>query len=114
MVTLKFRGFGSDKEVTAKTGDILLRVAKDNGITINHNCEEGNCGSCVVSVEIMDKNTPTERLDSEGKELSSLVEMGVYTKQDASTFEMNDITPRVRLACQTIVRGNSIIKPYNI
>lgn len=112
MVKVKFEGFGNDCEVTAKTGDILLRVAKDNGVNIPTECGDGECGSCACEVKILSANAPTERLDSQGKELKTLIGRGITTVQEAQRLEMMDQTPPVRLACQCIVRSDILVKPY--
>lgn len=113
MVKIKFIGFGTEKEVEATSGDILLRVAKDNGVKIPCECEDGECGSCAVQVllENPEKRT-TERLDSQGKELTTLVGKAILTKKEAEELEMFDRVPKVRLACQMIVRDNMTVKPY--
>ena len=113
MVKVKFSGFGNDKEVEARSGDILLRVAKDNGVKIPCDCEDGECGSCTVSVSFAKDNVETERLDSEGKELKTLISKAVLSKKDAEYYEMNDKVPPVRLACQMIIRDDITVKPYN-
>jgi len=56
MVNVIFCGFGEgmDKRVIAKEGDLLLRVAQNNGVTIPTECKDGMCGSCAVKVEELD------------------------------------------------------------
>ena len=113
MVKVKFTGFGSDKEVEVASGELLLRAAKDNGVKIPCDCQDGECGSCAVEVVFLgDKDPQCERLDSQGKELTTLIGRGVYTKADAEGFEMSDKAPGVRLACQCIVRNDILVKPY--
>jgi ferredoxin len=114
MVKVKFSGFGVEKEVEASTGDILLRVAKDNGVKIPCECEDGECGSCAVEVLLANpEKRTTERLDSQGKELATLVGKAIMTKKEAEELEMYDRVPKVRLACQMIVRDDMTVKPYN-
>lgn len=113
MVKVKFSGFGGEKEVEAKSGDILLRIAKDNGIKIPCECEDGECGSCAVEVILANPSKrTTERLDSQGKELTTLVSKAIITKQTAEELEMYDRVPKVRLACQMIVRDDITVKPF--
>lgn len=113
MVKVKFSGFGKDCEVDVATGDILLRAAKQNNVAIPCNCEDGECGACKVEILYVGKEDPQcERLDSQGKELTTLVSDGIYSKAEAEGFEMGDKAPSVRLACQCIVRNNILVKPY--
>lgn len=111
MANVKFEGFGNDCEMVARNGDLLLRVAYENGVKIPKQCEDGECGSCACRVTVMAKNAPTERLDSQGKELRTLVGMAIITKQDAERYEMMDEVPTIRLACQCIVRSDMLVKP---
>ena len=113
MVKVKFSGFGVDKDIEVKSGEILLRAAKDAGVKIPCDCEDGECGSCAVEIVYTGEKAPEcERLDSQGKELTTLIGRGVYTKADAEAFEMSDKAPTVRLACQCIVRDEMLVKPY--
>jgi len=113
MAKVKFIGFGAEKEIEAKDGDILLRIAKDNDVRIPCDCEDGECGSCAVSVSFIKDSIQTERLDSQGKELKALISKAIISIKDAEYYEMNDKVPPVRLACQCIVRDDIVVKPYN-
>lgn len=113
MVKVKFSGFGKDVEATVASGELLLRAAKDNGVAIPCDCQDGECGSCAVEIVFVgDKKPECERLDSQGKEFATLIAKGIYKKADAEAFEMSDTAPGVRLACQCIVRDEMLVKPY--
>ncbi len=125
MANVIFCGFGDgmDKRVQARIGDVLLRVAESNGVTIPTECKDGTCGSCAVKVEDLSVDTPmaatTEDYDAhaqsyymEDKELDTLVEMGAITKKEAEVAQQFNRQTPVRLACQCIVRSDIIVKPF--
>lgn len=130
MVNVIFCGFGGemDKRVIAKEGDLLLRVAQNNGIKIPTECKDGLCGSCAVKVEelggeLIDTGFKSE-VDPDGwdkdkyttymeeKELSTLVEMGAISKKEAESAQQYAQQTPVRLACQCIIKGPMLIKPF--
>ncbi|MFZ2968798.1 MAG: 2Fe-2S iron-sulfur cluster binding domain-containing protein [Sulfuricurvum sp.] len=127
MVSVIFCGFGEkqDKRVFAKTGDVLLRVAHSNGITLASDCKDGMCGSCAVRIEEISND---EQLDStledysskgqavymDDKELETLISMGAITKKEAEIAQQYNRPTPVRLACQCAIKNASIlVKPYN-
>lgn len=126
MLNVIFCGFGTkqDKRVVAKTGDLLLRVASSNGVSIPTDCTDGMCGSCVVSVEDIsiaeelsaateDYATDTQAVYMDDKELQTLIEMGAITKKEAEIAQQYNRSTPVRLACQFVVRNSVLIKPYS-
>lgn len=127
MVSVIFCGFGEkqDKRVFAKAGDLLLRVAHSNGITLASDCTDGMCGSCAVRVEEISHNeelaSTTEDYSSMGqavymddKELETLMQMGAISKKEAEIAQQYNRPTPVRLACQCAVKNTSIlVKPYN-
>ncbi|HHE05573.1 MAG TPA: (2Fe-2S)-binding protein [Epsilonproteobacteria bacterium] len=129
MVNIIFCGFGEemDKRVVAKEGDVLLRAASNNGVLIPNECKDGMCGSCAVKIEELTEPTPVEfdsKVDPDGwdkdkyttymedKELDTLVEMGAITKKEAETAQQYVQQTPVRLACQCIIKGSMLIKPF--
>lgn len=130
MVNIIFCGFGDemDKRVLAKQGDVLLRVAMNNGVTIPTECKDGLCGSCAVRIEELDGSPDVKDFDSkvdpdawdkdkyttymEDKELETLVEMGAITKKEADTAQQYVQQTPIRLACQCIVKGSMLVKPF--
>ena len=127
MVNVIFCGFGEkqDKRVFAKTGDVLLRVAHSNGITLASDCKDGMCGSCAVRIEEISNDeqldSTTEDYSSKGqavymddKELETLMSMGAITKKEAEIAQQYNRPTPVRLACQCAIKNASIlVKPYN-
>jgi ferredoxin len=127
MVSVIFCGFGEkqDKRVFAKTGDVLLRVAQSNGISIPSDCKDGMCASCAVRIEEISND---EKLDStvedysskgqavymDDKELETLMQIGAINKKEAEIAQQFNRPTPVRLACQCVVKNSSIlVKPYN-
>jgi ferredoxin len=125
MVSVIFCGFGEgmDKRVFAKKGDLLLRVAKLNGVKIPSECEDGTCGSCAVKIEEL-KLKDTLKPDEEGydpeaapvymedKELNTLIEMGAISKKEAEIAQQYNRQTPVRLACQCIIQTDILVKPF--
>jgi len=130
MVNVIFCGFGEgmDKRVIAKEGDLLLRVAQNNGVTIPTECKDGMCGSCAVKVEELDGELVDTGFKSEvdpdgwdkdkqttymeDKELNTLVEMGAISKKEAESAQQYAQQTPIRLACQCIIKGSLLVKPF--
>ena len=130
MINIIFCSFGEemDKRVVAKQGDLLLRVAANNNVTIPTECKDGMCGSCAVKIEELESTPGDTAFESkvdpdswdkdkyttymEDKELDTLVEMGAITKKEAETAQQYAQQTPVRLACQCIVKGSMLVKPF--
>jgi len=129
MVNVIFCGFGDgmDKRVVAKQGDLLLRVAVNNGVVIPTECKDGMCGSCAVRVEeigTIPSDDTRSTIDPDGwdkdkyttymeeKELTTLVEMGAISKLEAESAQQYAQQTPVRLACQCIIKGPLLVKPF--
>lgn len=125
MLNVIFCGFGKDqdKRVVAKNGDLLLRVASSNGITIPTDCTDGMCGTCVVSIEDLsideavesaseEYSTKTQAEYMDDKELTQLVEMGAISKKEAEIAQQFNRATPVRLACQCVIRSSILVKPF--
>ncbi len=94
----------------AKIGEPIVRFAKEKNIPISFECQEGNCGSCLVSVEHIANEEPTSYM--EDSELDKLVELGAITQKEANYCQQFTVSPKVRLACQMLIKGDVLIKPY--
>lgn len=89
----------------------ILAIAKANKIPIPFDCQDGECGSCLVEV----KNLTPERkhgiaLTEKEKEL--LRQLRKITRQEIVDAEVNDMPPRYRLACQYFVRDEDILVTF--
>ena len=89
----------------------ILAVAKANKIPIPFDCQDGECGSCLVEVENL---TPERKhgiaLTEKEKEL--LRQLGKITRAEIVDAEVNDMPPRYRLACQYFVRDEDILVTF--
>ena len=109
-VTFSSPRMARDITVYAVAGDrgTLLALARSHKIPIPFDCQDGDCGSCLVEIKHLD---PAVRygiaLTEKEKEL--LRQLGKITPQEVSDAEVNDMPPRHRLACQTFVRNEDIL-----
>ncbi len=93
-VTFSSPVMARDVTVYAVAGDrgTILAIAKANKIPIPFDCQDGECGSCLIEVK---------------KEM--LKQLGKITKAEIVNAEVNDMPPRHRLACQCFVRDEDIM-----
>ncbi len=98
-----------DVTVYAVAGErgTLLALAKANQIPIPFDCQDGECGSCLVEV-IHHGSGPRYGVSLTEKEKEALRQLGKITKQEIMDAEVNDMPPRHRLACQCFVRDEDI------
>lgn len=105
-----------DKTVYAVAGshtETILKIAKTNKIPVSFNCEDGECGSCLVRVTSVDHDKIT-RMGGPltGKEIDVLRGLGKITKKEIDTMAVNDLPTEWRLACQMIPRDEDILVEY--
>lgn len=112
MAKVIFIGFDREKDglYHAAIGEPIIRIVKDNGIPVNFECQDGECGSCLIKYQNIQDEEPTNYI--EDKELDKLVELGVLKAKDAEQCQQFTVSPPVRLLCQTLVKGDVIIKPF--
>jgi len=112
-VTFSSPVLAKDLTVYAVAGDrgTVLAVAKAHKIPIPFDCQDGECGSCLVEVKHLsvDKKCGISLTEKE-KEL--LRQLGKITKQEIRDAEVNDMPPRHRLACQCFVRDEDIVVSF--
>ncbi len=89
----------------------LLAIAKAHKIPIPFDCQDGECGSCQVTVTPMSHSKRMGIALTE-KEKELLRQLGKITKQEIMEAEVNDLPPRVRLACQYFVRDEDILVTF--
>ena len=109
-VTFSSPAMKKDVTVYATAGDrrSLLAVAKQYKIPVHFECENGECGSCAVQVEVLSGKEPLGVHLTE-KEKTVLKLAGKISKQQIEQAELQDIPPPWRLACQYIVRDEEIL-----
>ena len=105
-----------DKTVYAVAGsftETVLKIAKTNRIPINFDCENGECGSCLIRVKYLGDKTPMG-YHLEEKEKKVLREMGKLSKADLERMIVDDIPSEWRLACQFIPRDEDIVVEFEV
>jgi ferredoxin len=115
MANITFTGLNMEKDVTVygTAGDTstLLGLAKKHNIPIPFQCQDGNCGSCLVKVTYLDDKTPLAIALTEKEKLTLSVN-GKLTRDRLEQAEVNDLPPPYRLACQYIVRDENILVEF--
>jgi rubrerythrin/ferredoxin len=110
VVTFKSPLMPRDVTVYAVAGHrgTILSVAKASKIPIPFDCQDGECGSCLIKVEHL---SPAGRYGMAlgEKEKEMLKQLGKITKEELVDAEVNDLPPLHRLACQTFVRNEDIL-----
>lgn len=89
----------------------LLAIAKEYKIPIPFDCQDGECGSCLVEVRPLAHSKRLGIALTE-KEKELLRQLGHITKQEIMEAEVNDMPPRHRLACQYFVRDEDIFVTF--
>ena len=107
-VTFISPSLSRDVTVYAVAGDrgTLLSLAKTNKIRIPFDCQDGECGSCLVEVSILTKTPHAIALTDKEKEV--LKQLGKISRKEVENAEVNDMPPHFRLACQYIIRDEDI------
>lgn len=103
-----------DKTVYAVAGshtETILKIAQENKIPLEFNCQDGECGTCVIKVTSLDKKTRMGGFLTE-KEKVVLKNIGKLSKEELEQAEVGDVPPTWRLACQMIVRDEDILVEY--
>lgn len=103
-----------DKTVYAVAGShtqTILKLARENKIPIDFECEDGECGTCFIKVSSLDKKGRMGGPLTE-KEKSVLRSTGKLTKKEMEQMIVDDLPSPWRLACQMIVRDEDIRVEY--
>jgi ferredoxin len=103
-----------DKTVYAVAGshtETLLKLAKEHKVPVHHDCQDGECGHCVVRVSSVDRK---ERMGGPLTEKEKVVlrQLGKLTKDEIDQMAVDDLPSEWRLACQMIVRDEDILVEY--
>jgi ferredoxin len=91
--------------------DTLLSVAQKNKVPLDFECQNGECGSCAIQVQVLTGKTPIGVALTE-KEKVALKLAGKITQAQIEDAETNDRPPPWRLACQFIVRHEDILVTF--
>lgn len=103
-----------DKTVYAVAGshtETILKIAKTNKIPIAFDCQDGECGTCLVKVTSLE-NKPLMGGPPTEKERNLLKTLGKLTEEDIAEILLDDYPRPWRLACQMIVRDEDILVEY--
>jgi Ferredoxin len=115
MANVTFSGPTLPKDITvyavAGANGTLLALAKQNNIAIPFQCQDGECGSCLIKVTHLGPNKPLAIALTEKEKLTLSVN-GKLSKDVLAEAEVNDMPPPYRLACQYIVRGEDILVEF--
>jgi ferredoxin len=104
-----------DKTVYAVAGShtqTLLKLALENKIPIQFECEDGECGTCLIKVTSLDKKTQRMGGPLTEKEKTILKQHGKVTAAELEKMIVDDLPCDWRLACQMIVRDEDIRVEY--
>jgi len=112
-VTFSSPALSRDVTVYAVAGDrgTLLALAKAHKIPIPFDCQDGECGSCLVEIKYLTPG-PRHGIALTEKEKELLRQLGKITKAEIKDAEVNDMPPRHRLACQCFVRNEDILVSF--
>lgn len=112
-VTFSSPRMSRDVTVYAVAGDrgTVLALAKAHKVPIPFDCQDGECGSCLVQVESLNPRARHGMALTE-KEKELLRQLGRITRKELEDAEVRDLPPRWRLACQTIVRDEDIVVSF--
>lgn len=103
-----------DKTIYATAGShtqTILNLARANKIPINFECEDGECGTCVIKVSSLDTKSRMGGPLTE-KEKNVLRSIGKLTKEEMEQMIVDDLPSPWRLACQMIVRDEDLRIEY--
>ena len=112
MATLYFSSplMKKNRKVEAVAGKrtTLLGVAREHGIKIPFECEDGECGSCLVKVTHLDGDRIKGMMLTD-KERNVLKSIGKLPPREEERAYVKDLPPTHRLACQTIVTDEDLL-----
>jgi ferredoxin len=115
MANVTFSGPTLEKDVTvyAVAGDrgTLLSVAKAANIAMPFQCQDGECGSCLIKVTHLGQNAP-KAIHLTDKEKLTLSVNGKLSKETLAKAEIEDMPPAYRLACQYLVQDEDILVEF--
>ncbi len=115
MATVYFKSpiLSKNVKVEAVAGErsTLLGVAQTNNVKIPCECENGECGSCMVKVTHLDGDRIKGVMLTD-KERNVLKSLGKLPKHEDERAQVKDIPPTYRLACQTIVTDEDLLVEF--
>ena len=114
MANVTFSSPSLSRDVTVATPapdpGTLLALAKANKIPIPFDCQDGECASCVVEVQVFGETSQPFSLTAKEKEI--LKQLGKATKADVKEAEAHNKAPHFRLACQYVIHGDELMVKF--
>ena len=95
-------------EAVAGKRSTLLGVIKEHNIPVPHECEDGECGSCLVKITHLDGDRIKGVMLTD-KERNVLKSIGKLSAREEELAAVRDLPPTYRLACQTIVTDEDLL-----
>lgn len=95
----------------AKIGEPIVRLAKEKNVPIPFGNDEDYSKS-LISVENLADEEPTSYMEDE--ELEVLVKLGAITAEEANQCQQFTISPKVRVAPMMLIKGDILVKPYEV
>jgi ferredoxin len=91
----------------------ILKIAQENKVPISFDCQNGECGSCLVRVRQIgrDKKAPMG-VSLTLREQTKLRELGKVTQDELDELVTYGRPSEWRLACQFIVRDEDVQVEY--
>ena len=89
----------------------LLALAKSHKSPLPCDCQDGECGSCLVEVKNIAKGT-RDGVKLSDKEREVLLQLGKLTQAEMMDLDVYDLPPSHRLACQCFVRNEDILVAF--
>ncbi|RXJ58085.1 hypothetical protein [Candidatus Marinarcus aquaticus] len=102
----------TDGVYTAKTGEPIVRLAKEKSVPIPFNADNNDYSQCLIYVENLADEEPTSYMEDE--ELDVLVSLGAISAQEAEQCQQFTISPKVRVAPMMLIKGDILVKPYKL
>jgi ferredoxin len=99
-----------DKTVYAVAGshtETLLKLAKEHKVPVHHDCQDGECGHCVVRVSSVDNKNQRMGGPLTEKEKQVLRELGKITRAEIDQMAVDDLPSQWRVGASVKVAQNS-------
>jgi len=101
----------TDGVYEGKIGEPIVRLAKEKNIPIPF-AVDGDYSKCLIYVENLSEDEPTSYMEDE--ELDVLVKLGAISKKEAEQCQQFTISPKVRVAPMMLIKGDILVKPFNL
>ncbi|MBK1663660.1 ferredoxin [Rhodospirillum rubrum] len=116
MATVTFSSpiLAKDVTVYAVAGDMgtLLALARRNAIPLPCQCQDGECGSCLIKVTDLGDTAPKAQALTE-REKTTLSLNGKLSRALLDRAEGANMAPPYRLACQFVVPDSDILVEFS-